>query len=378
MPAPRTTTLEHPYELLLVLPAVAEACWRKRDAYGAQILLPVDLPGRHLVGFDGAMVRAAVADRPVTLRGFEPGEFITLFRGAKPVLHHHGAVHTYRDGQGPLAKRFVPERNALRRRQVAAAVDAVVEDLGRLRDKYRELARDPDRRSRPWECCPLCHPLPDAAWCFWKGYLGQPHGPGVDSNCLEILGAPLFHDRTGERHWCIKRCPWCGTHYRWAFDYEYLVNGATEDELTLDRLEEAAVPAWVQQVADAVRASQEAFRAEAPPHLDALRAADDPTRLHAAARFFGYAELVPRHDISFALPALIHALAAHPHTGEGFDCAGGWLLSVTASYAERSFSHATVVRDALQQVVPTTTGPEVGELVKRLEWALSVGPRVGE
>ena len=74
---------------------------------------------------------------------------------------------------------------------------------------------------------------------------------------LPILGAPVFNDHTS-RGWCVKRCPACRSCYLWEADYEYLVNGATEDSTSFTRLTTAEAAPWLERVEATVRAAQAA------------------------------------------------------------------------------------------------------------------------
>lgn len=69
---------------------------------------------------------------------------------------------------------------------------------------------------------------------------------------LPIVGAPHFHDGSA-RDWCVKRCPLCATCYLHTSAYEYLVNGGSEDEVTVTRLAPDEAATWLARVDEVVR-----------------------------------------------------------------------------------------------------------------------------
>jgi len=86
----------------------------------------------------------------------------------------------------------------------------------------------------------------------------------ADDAALEILGAPIFDDSTGGSNWCLKRCNSCGALYDWRHEYTYLVNGASEDDTYVTRLDpsgaRAALRTLFTKLAQRTRSTQDAPR----------------------------------------------------------------------------------------------------------------------
>jgi len=181
---------------------------------GHALLVEAALPEPTRVGSNGSRLWVAPVDAPEKLRGVEARALlatharapVTLVRDATPWIFDAWA-------SGPLADRYHPLATAAERTEVRAWIDEA-------------LAAAPPRSDGG---CPICD------------------GPRVRERYLPIVGAPTFHDH-GSRGWCVKRCALCGAVYLWQAGYDYLVNGATEDEQSLTRLDEAQARDWLAQV----------------------------------------------------------------------------------------------------------------------------------
>jgi hypothetical protein len=94
----------------------------------------------------------------------------------------------------------------------------------------------------PISACEICSQLGDVETSFEKwGWEEQTRRLPAAASRLEPVGSLDSYD--AERHH-IRRCPICGTLYRYDWTYEYLANGS-EDEETLTRLTPAQAQAYL-------------------------------------------------------------------------------------------------------------------------------------
>lgn len=171
---------------------------------------------------------------------------------------------------------------------------------------------EPDRTGGglgPHEACEVCRTIPDVAVSTTRGETtsGTPLPPAVGK--LVIVGAPYFDDDMSSSNRALHRCPLCGTHYDWAFEYEYLAGGS-EDTTTFRRLSREEGELRERECLAEVEAA--ALRAEeaARGHVAALVRSVDRENVDAAARFFNAARrkgFDPPFDE--AVPAVVERIA---------------------------------------------------------------------
>lgn len=156
--------------------------------------------------------------------------------------------------------------------------------------------------------CSICKSIPNRSRGFWKGGETLEDNLPAAMNQLKIVGAPLYDTDTGHSNYCLMQCPECGTYYAWNFEYEYLVNGS-EDDLTLTRLDQAQGEERAQQVLRYVEEYKANVAAQSQHHVDVLLQAPlGSDSLWQAAHFFWDSQR-KGIDITFAIPALVHAHA---------------------------------------------------------------------
>jgi len=223
------------------------------------------------------------------------------------------------------------------------------------------------RKSKPIlpaanDTCSICRDIPQRTGEFWKG--GDLQGSSMPAAAakLEIVGWPYFNDDTSSSNQCIKRCPECGTIYRWDMEYEYLVNGS-EDDITLTRLNDADGKVAVEQVLATVKAAKQGFIDEGAAHVKVLEQSTDADLLYKAAFFFEYHQLVLHEDISSAVPALVTALLAHVHQEDNCT-AGTFLCMPLRAYIERSSENEAQVKTLLGARPEAEMPPEAAELYR--------------
>ena len=115
------------------------------------------------------------------------------------------------------------------------------------------------RISDDWKSCKICNPISHDSDGFWVG--GEFRGGDLHTNTalLEIVGAPHFNDSTSYRHWCLKKCSKCKSHYLWECNYEFLVP-ASEDEIWLTRLSEIEKERWLEVVEEYIKKNKSLSR----------------------------------------------------------------------------------------------------------------------
>lgn len=244
--AAATVALPDAYRLLEVL----EVLGRDSATWGSKVpMCAVTLDEPLLVGVGCLVWRAAPDGR--LQDGLAPREFLTTYRGVTPRLAPDAGAWLFDElaspRRGPTPVRAPDQaRIAGTLRAACAAQDQIAATLAARR------AAEP--AAPPWATCPVCNGIAAHGYARWlAGELPQDQYAFAD-RYLEILGAPHFHDSTGARDWCIKRCGVCATHYHWQGDYEYLAGGS-EDTITITRLTDEELPGWLAQVEARVRAA---------------------------------------------------------------------------------------------------------------------------
>jgi hypothetical protein len=193
---------------------------------------------------------------------------------------------------------------------------------------------------------------------------GQSDGPGLPAASLklEIVGAPYFDDSTSGSNQCIKRCPECGTAYRWSNEYEYLVNGS-EDDTNLIRMDPEEGGKAVADTIHSAAVQRKVFQVEGVRRVHLLKTSTAAGVLDEAAGYLDHHRICYKEDITFAIPALVGALVRHQHKAEKCN-AGQRLFWVLSGYALDSEEHSCLVLDTLQGFAGKPFPPEVDELVK--------------
>jgi len=107
--------------------------------------------------------------------------------------------------------------------------------------------------------CESCKAIPHDVHGFWSGNSDRDSGYPSEASKLEIVGAPHFNDSTSYRHWCIKKCSKCNSHYLWEFNYEFLIP-ASEDEIWLTRLSEIETERWLKVVDEYIKKKKSVSR----------------------------------------------------------------------------------------------------------------------
>jgi hypothetical protein len=215
-----------------------------------------------------------------------------------------------------------------------------------------------------WQTCPICQGIPEHSSALWIDGEVRTGGLPEAARRLQVVGAPYHDDSTGYSHDCLKRCPVCETCYEWVYTHEYLA-GAAEEAFTLTRLNTFEGRQRTRAILEELRELEAKFRAEAAPHLEALRASTDAAALAAAAEFL-HRGGIKGFDLAFALGPLVHALARHTHTRGG--CAAGEALMVAlGDHAGRGATQRTDVCTRLRAVAGPTCAPEVDALTARCQ-----------
>ncbi len=218
----------HALELVRLLQDVAQSS-REGPFTRHALCFTVELPEPRLLGSSAARLWAGPPDGS-TLRGMDAREFLAAQK-EPPRLKLDGPVWAFEEwASGPLRNRHKP----LGPGDLAAARQLLDGALATLAQRREEEARRVAALHNPaaWEACELCGVTP------------------LREHLLEIVGAPHFGDSCGARDWCVKHCVLCHTCYLFQGGYEYLVNGATEDESTLTRLDAAQAEQWLDRVGE--------------------------------------------------------------------------------------------------------------------------------
>ena len=244
--------LDNVYELILLLDEIKKLSPSGGKWNGHLVLIPVILDDDYFIGKTFDMVYLARSKKGENLRGMILNEFLPHYWGYKPKLEINGEIINgvwlfHSSGSGPFINRY----RLIRDNELLDSVkQCIYEFIKERKKKLHEFDNYIGRlgsNSKNWQKCIICNPIPDSSYAFWKGNELESGGIEPNEKLLEIVGAPHFDDRTGYRHWCIKRCLNCNTKYHWKFDYEYLVNGS-EDEITLTRLDEKEEKKWLKEV----------------------------------------------------------------------------------------------------------------------------------
>lgn len=211
--------------------------------------------------------------------------------------------------------------------------------------------------------CTICETIPDKSYAFWKGGDLQSSTLPDSEAKLEIIGAPIYDASTSHSHSIIKRCPACGTCYKWDFEYEYLVNGS-EDEINLTRLSQKNGEEEVKKVIQDVRMQNAQLRAEGV--AKALRLDENPgdKEFKDVADFFRYNQLVKGFDISYVIKYLVNVLVNHTHLNK--NCVGNILYYILLDHAEKKEKNNEKILNLLlsDKLTTTTYKPEAVELIK--------------
>lgn len=212
--------LENPHMLFLFLDAANTAF--SRDL-GTALLLPAWCPDECVVGGQGAWLYEARTPRPEDLHSEFVHAAVPRLWGTAYDVATDGSRWTFDVfASGSLRSRIHPVAKGVKSKRLRQALDAAAAVVDFIRAEVAARRSD----APAWERCGICHPVQPPRED------GEPVQPS--SMFFEIVGAPHFNDHES-RGWCLKRCPACGTLYKWESDYEYLVGGS-ETSLSITRL----------------------------------------------------------------------------------------------------------------------------------------------
>jgi hypothetical protein len=226
------------------------------------------------------------------------------------------------------------------------------------------MAKEP-AAGKDWKDCKTCGTIPAASSEFVKG--GESDGPGLPASSLklEIVGAPYFDDSTSGSNSCTKRCPECGSVFRWANEYEYLVNGS-EDDTTLVRLGPEEGAKAEAEALHRAEVQKKLFQVEGTRRMHLLKTSTVAGVIDEAAGYLDHGQICHKEDITFAIPALVGALARHGHKSKNCN-PGQRLFWVLSGYTWKSKEHAKRVLNALEAFVDKPHPPEIDELIAQCE-----------
>ncbi|MFX0101116.1 MAG: hypothetical protein ACFFCS_16190 [Candidatus Hodarchaeota archaeon] len=214
---------------------------------------------------------------------------------------------------------------ALKDKEMKEAFIKIINDFVKipLEDRHEEI-QDEDGLKTPripegiakkyridpsWKECSFCKSFPHDTWGYWKGGVYEAGNLPSTKEKLEIVGDPYFDDMMSYRHWCVKRCVECKSHYLWEFDYEYLVNG-TEDDVYLTRLSKVEEERWLKEVFKVINAAQDKFDESLTPRLEVLECSDDIDKIKKAVDYIQYPQLKGL-NVSRSIHSLVKALKKH-------------------------------------------------------------------
>ncbi|MHA1731564.1 MAG: hypothetical protein ACTSU5_06455 [Promethearchaeota archaeon] len=365
--AKQETTLE-PLDLYLLLRQITWDCASGPFKYWT-LLVPIRMEGeRRFMGVSNDWVFSTSTPVGEDLMKWLVREFLKEFAGKSFEVQldvvDGGEVLAFDDiGEGTVAERIQPVGDPEVLRLVEETTYKFLDELApeleaRERRKAKAKPGDP-----AWKSCYICSPIPETSTEFVTGGKLEGDALHVNEMYLHVVGEPFFNDDRGSRHWCLKRCPECGTCYLWEFDYEFLVGGS-EDEVKFTRLSERDAEKWTKKVHDVIEESRANFEARFPELRQVLEGSDDPDLLMRAVDDIYYEQLVHGHDVRGLVPALVHMVARHHHERDGLDCPAGWAASVLNSFAAENPENERRLVEVLLETRPkvTSRGGEFEEL----------------
>jgi hypothetical protein len=195
---------------------------------------------------------------------------------------------------------------------------------------------------------------------------------GRGGHSLVVVGAPYFNDYA-DRGQRSKRCPECGTIYAWDRDYEFAVAAMVDSiDIYLRRLDDAEGLAAVETAMAEVARRQRQSQIDGARWASVLLQSDDPAAVERAAGDLLHNQSIYGEDIAFAVPALVHALARHKHTGrwtlsQGHNLRrcelGGRITAGLERFARCGTAQRELVLGSLQLLAPRDRRPETKELL---------------
>lgn len=237
--------LEDAFELVLLVESVARR-WSAGHSGMDAILFAVALPEQWLLGANPARLYRAPRAAPNQLVGLDARELLAEPLRAPPILDLDDPAWRFDAfASGPLTERFAPVAPELRVELQQLANEELARVIAFRAARANLAVRLPDAPA--WQRCAICSPHPEAAFAIDVANAPTEGPVAVRERYLPIVGAPHFAD-SSDRGRCVKRCPLCATHYLWASSYDYLVNGASESEESLTRLDDEGTErelAWV-------------------------------------------------------------------------------------------------------------------------------------
>lgn len=222
-----------------------------------------------------------------------------------------------------------------------------------------------------WRGCSICRELPANARESWSRGSCDQALPAAASKLI-VIGAPYFNDHA-DRGQCTKRCPECGTLYAWERDYEFEVAAMVDTiDVYLRRLDDGAGAAAVESALAEVARRKGQFQLDGARWVSEALQSNDPVTVERAVGELLHHQSLYDEDLSFAVPALVHALVLHKHTsgwirGPGYKMPqcdlGRSVMSALETVAKRGAAQRELVLETLNLLKPGERRPETKELL---------------
>lgn len=147
-----------------------------------------------------------------------------------------------------------------------------------------------------------------------------------------IVAAPFFDDSTGGSNACLQICPACRTLFDWRHEYTYLVNGASEDDTYVTRLDDAGAGRALRQLFAQLRARSRST--QHAPRATRLPDAFDPAPTIPVDQPGGVQRRYPMMELlrpRAPLPEreLAEALERHARFVAAGGAGGGWCTALS-------------------------------------------------
>ncbi len=128
---------------------------------------------------------------------------------------------------------------------------------------------------------------------------------------------------------------------------------------------------WKQKVFDVIRKSKDQFEAKAPAYIEILQTIKRTTEIRKAVDYFYHEQLVNGHDITEAIPALVHALAHHQHVKKETNCPGFWIVSLLRDYSQKTRKNRELLLETLNKNKDniTSQGNELEKLIPEIAFS---------
>jgi hypothetical protein len=257
----QTQNLENVYELILLLDQLNKIIEREEKWKGASILIPVNLGGLYYIGVNYGRVYNVFLGKAENLRGPPFKEFLPKYWEHIPEILLGKEIWLFEPwGSGSNFKEnYTVTEDPDLLKQIEYSIDNFLLERKEAIEKIELSIGKKGINPPKWRKCSICCSIPEKSYAFWKGNdLDEGEIPHNEI-FLEIIGAPTFDDSTTKRHWCVKKCPQCHSHFLWRFDYTFLTNGS-EDEIWLTRLDESEKVKWLIEIDQKIKAAKKKQR----------------------------------------------------------------------------------------------------------------------